>query len=275
MTRSVCGFSVRLYGPFCMMDEGRVIGGLARGSTHDLCLYLLHSIGNTVRRDKLADMFWTGSTQKSRASLSTALWRLNKHIRSTTPLEVMATEEVVWVERTGPVEFDRDRLSASIARVRRSRDPSRRLDPDLREELESALSDCRGEYLEGCEMEWARSEREVAETLRLEACRYLVEDARLGRRTNTAIRWVRAYLKLDPYHEGMHHALLELLVESGQRSRAILHYEELRRRLAGDLGVAPQDETTELRNRLVSQSQLPTTTGPAGQAVRIEALRSD
>ena len=249
---SSSGFAVNLFGPFRMVSDGKIMMGPTKGCTRDLLIYLLHSIGQVIRRDRVAEIFWNGSTQRNRASLSTALWRLNKAVSKVTPLRIEATDDFVWMECDTALRLDRDILQRCVAEAQRVRRHSHVLSDDLRQSLEDAVTACQGDYLEGCDMAWAANERDAATELQLNAYRYLADDARAAECGHAAIRWVQAGLDLDPYHENLHHMLMELYVATGRRGRAILHYESLSALLKDELGIAPQEATTTLRNRLIA-----------------------
>ncbi|NTU78781.1 MAG: tetratricopeptide repeat protein [Chloroflexales bacterium] len=65
-----------------------------------------------------------------------------------------------------------------------------------------------------------------------------------------AIPYARRWLALDPLHEPAHRALMALYGGLGQWSAAARQYEECVRRLADELGAAPEDETVALHARI-------------------------
>lgn len=243
--------SVHMFGPFRLVAQGRIVDGPSRGAARDLLAFLVDQPARAVRRERVVDLFWGEAPARGRAALSTTLWRLSKACEHT-PLAIRSTDEMVWVEGA---RADRHDLADALAAARAARNTSDSLDGAVRAALEGTLSACEGDYLEGCEMDWALAEREAARDQRLDAMRYLADDALARERPHAALRWVRAALAADPYGEALHHRLMELYVRTGRRARAILHYERLRDLLASELGMAPQPETTALRNRLISRGE--------------------
>ncbi|WP_090943870.1 ATP-binding protein [Nonomuraea jiangxiensis] len=65
------------------------------------------------------------------------------------------------------------------------------------------------------------------------------------------VRLARIVTDLDPFDEEAHRLLIASLAEAGNRAAALACYEDLRRRLAAELGVDPAPETRALRQALL------------------------
>jgi DNA-binding SARP family transcriptional activator len=61
-----------------------------------------------------------------------------------------------------------------------------------------------------------------------------------------AIRYARRWLALDPLHEPVHRHLMQLYAWSGQRAAALRQYSECEGVLREELGLDPEEETTQL-----------------------------
>jgi DNA-binding SARP family transcriptional activator len=57
---------------------------------------------------------------------------------------------------------------------------------------------------------------------------------------------------LAPYRESGYRLLMHVHAERGNRAEGLLVYDDLRRRLRDDLGVAPSGETQELHRALLA-----------------------
>src|SRR5262249_1583311 len=66
-----------------------------------------------------------------------------------------------------------------------------------------------------------------------------------------AIAMARRMLAIDPLCEEAHRDLMRLLAISGQRSAALVQYERCCRVLSSELGIAPEEETSALYQRIV------------------------
>jgi DNA-binding SARP family transcriptional activator len=72
-----------------------------------------------------------------------------------------------------------------------------------------------------------------------------------GPEMDATIRSGRRMIEVTPYREAGYRYLMEALERRGNVAEALLVYEDLRRRLRDDLGIAPGEETQELHRRLL------------------------
>ncbi|MEV0230606.1 BTAD domain-containing putative transcriptional regulator [Nonomuraea sp. NPDC050786] len=72
--------------------------------------------------------------------------------------------------------------------------------------------------------------------------------------SDDVVRLARIVAGLDPYDEEAHRLLMRALAEAGNRAAALTCYDELRRRLATELGVEPAPETLEVRRQLLPRA---------------------
>jgi DNA-binding SARP family transcriptional activator len=108
-------------------------------------------------------------------------------------------------------------------------------------------------FLPGEEADWVAETRRVVER-RLERSMELAALASLrigGSELDTAERTARALVAGSPYSEVGYRMLMETLAARGERARALLVFEELRRRLRDELGSTPSPETQELHRSLL------------------------
>jgi DNA-binding SARP family transcriptional activator len=62
----------------------------------------------------------------------------------------------------------------------------------------------------------------------------------------------RAAVELEPFRESGYRRLMQVLVKRGDRAEAVLVYQDCKRRLAEELGVAPSDETESLMRAVIA-----------------------
>ena len=118
----------------------------------------------------------------------------------------------------------------------------------------SAAAAYGGDFLAGLAAgEWAAARRDE---LRRSFESALLATGRLhaaaGRHQAAATAFRRAVAH-EPLNETAHRELMESWASLGETARAVRHYEELTRQLAGQLGVPPSAETTALYQRLLGQ----------------------
>ncbi|HCU48618.1 MAG TPA: transcriptional regulator, partial [Micromonosporaceae bacterium] len=109
---------------------------------------------------------------------------------------------------------------------------------------QEALACWRGPVLAGSD--GRVSVRPAADALRRErlaaACA-LADLAGEAGQQDQAVMWLQQIAVEDPLHEGVHSRLIVALAGTGQQSKALRLYRDMRKRLADELGVDPAEET--------------------------------
>jgi DNA-binding SARP family transcriptional activator len=186
-------------------------------------------------RSTVAGRLWPKVLDESaRVSLRSALAALRAAIGPAADEALPATRSEIGLGRRSEVwvdahEFDR-LLSAQRA--------------------EAALELCRGELLAGLDEDWVLAARDAHRAREGEALGTLASAAAASGDHATAIALARRRAALDPFDEGAHRELISLLVQSGDRSGALVAYQRFAERLARELGVAPSPPTRALAAEL-------------------------
>jgi predicted ATPase/DNA-binding SARP family transcriptional activator len=236
---------VRALGPF----EAQV-----RGEAYDpdrwswakpkeaLVLLLLHPEG--VTRDRLGSALWPDSPPtRMKNSFHVALHHLRKSLGRPEWIVLEADRY-----RLAPqIRFRLD-VSAFERAVRQSGE-----DPDR---LRSALALWRGELLEDeAPGPWVEEHRDRLRRLHVET--WLALGACLDReeRRDEAADCYRRALRLDELREDAHRRLMAAWAASGQRARALQHYDELFELLRDELQASPEPATIALYESLRSPGE--------------------
>ncbi|MFI7463721.1 ATP-binding protein [Nonomuraea sp. NPDC049646] len=126
-----------------------------------------------------------------------------------------------------------------------------------------ALALWRGEFLDGvCIGDapafagWLAEERGRVRTLLRDLLTQAGADG-----SAPVVRLARIVAALDPFDEEAHRLLMASLAEAGNRAAALACYDDLRHRLAAELGVAPAPETQALRRDLLPRRPAAATAG--------------
>jgi predicted ATPase/DNA-binding SARP family transcriptional activator len=82
-----------------------------------------------------------------------------------------------------------------------------------------------------------------------------------------AIPYARRWVALDPLHEPAHRCLMRLYAWSGQHAAALRQYGECERLLQEELGVPPDEETTQLFQAIKEKGELPPPVDRAGAPI--------
>jgi len=215
---------VRLLGELAIESDGERCEPPAPAKARGLLAWLALHPG-THSRSEVAGTFWPDVLEESaRASLRTALSAVRRSLGGAADAHLLATRESVglqdaWVDALAFAEL--------VAAGR----------------LEDALELGQGELLPSLDDEWARDARDEQRRRRAEVLAQVAE--RAGDPAE-AVRLARARLALDPLSEEAARALIERLVEAGDRAGALVAYDELRQRLRTTLAIAPSPATRAL-----------------------------
>lgn len=219
-----------LLGPPELALQGRPVG-IRAAKTRALLCYLAATPGPRPRSELAALLWGERPDANARGSLRLALSELRKEVGG-------------WLDITR----DHVRFLAGdgcfVDHGHLARTPT----------VAEALRLWRGDFMDGVEFcdapafcGWLESERGRARLLLRELL------LRAGSAPpDQFVRLARLVAELDPYDEEAHRLLITALARAGNRSAALACYDDLRRRLADDLGVEPAPETVAVRRALVT-----------------------
>jgi DNA-binding SARP family transcriptional activator/TolB-like protein/Tfp pilus assembly protein PilF len=203
-----------------------------------LLVYLGLSPRGSRSREHLADVLWGRSAdEQARASLRQTLSSLRKALGDGADLLEPGSDEV---------GIRRDRLEIDALEFESLANSVNHTDHERAAEI------YQGSFLDGFSLkeegfeDWLAFTRQQYGELAVQLFRRLAEHYRMLQDYETALRYARRLLTLDPLQEQTHRLLMELLARLGRREQALLQYDECERLLQKELGVAPADETRKL-----------------------------
>ncbi len=245
---------LRLLGPPDVTWDGQPVT-IPRRQPRAL-LYRLASQLQPLAREQLHFLFWPDHTERAaRRGLSQALYLLHEALGAARALvindEWIALDpQITWCDT---VEFAR--LGAEAG----AQDDAGRI-PLLRR----AVDLVRGPFLAGVsaphapEFEaWLMQERQAWELLYLAHLETLCADAAARGERAAAIAYAQRYLATNELAEPMHRRLIELYVQSGDRSAAIRQFERCMIILDRELGTSPMPETRVAYQQVFAAQPLP------------------
>ena len=230
------------------------------------------------RRDTLAALFWSDYDQtRARAAVRRALASLNKAL----PGSWWDTNrETIGLNYKNDPNFwlDINQFHAWLAECSaHGGHPVTDVCPACLDPLTEAITLYRGDFLSGFTLrdspEFDDWQFHQTENLRRDLSGALERLARLHvlqGNFDSAINASRRWLSLDPLNEPAHRQLMLIFAQSGERHAALRQYAECVRVLERELGVPPQDETTQLYETIkADQLSLPqwTYAPPQSQSV--------
>lgn len=222
-------------------------------SSQLLLAYLVLQRNRLHPRDALLDLFWSDyGPDRARNCLNTALWRLRR------ALEPLGKDQSTYLitSHTGDIGFNPEAncwLDVAVFENLADRvlkEPIESVTAGQVQELEKVLTLYTGDLLEGVYEDWALIAREYQRLLYIRSLDYLMRYFHCKAAYHKGIEYGKAILILDPLREDVHRSLVQLYMESGQRSLAVRQYETCRKQLLDELGIQPMEETRALYSRL-------------------------
>ncbi|ARX88917.1 hypothetical protein SMD44_08404 [Streptomyces alboflavus] len=195
-------------------------------------------------RSALAGMLWPEVTEaRARASLRTAMWRLNGTGSALTDTR----DGVLSLSRR--VRVDVQDLTAAAHHALSGDTPSA-----ARERLRTAYQVllCGRELLPGWQQDWVAFERERLHQLRLHALEALSARLVARRLYAPALEAALESTRVDPLRESAHRAVVSVHLAEHNLTEAVRQYETFRELLLRELGVEPSGQfSSMLRHALV------------------------
>ncbi|MGA4843459.1 AfsR/SARP family transcriptional regulator [Streptomyces sp. G45] len=193
----------------------------------------------TATRSALAGTLWPNATEaRARASLRTAMWRLN----GAGPALADVGGGVLSLGRR--VRVDIQDLTAAAQQVVTGAQVR------LRSAYHVLL--CAGELLPSWQQDWVSFERERLHQLRLHALEALSDRLLARREYGPALEAALECTRVDPLRESAHRAVVSVHLAEHNLTEAIRQFETFRGLLRGELGVEPSGQfAAMLRHALV------------------------
>ena len=211
---------------------------LPGGQARRALLYLAAHHDRIVRRDVLVDVVWPEQTpQDPEAVLSTLLSRLRPLI-APAKLEGSGGGVALRLPEGASVDLEDAETALVAAQAALAAGEARGAWADAAR----ALAVVEAGYLPEHDADWTRRPRELVAMMRVDA---LECQANAAARAGDGALLVageqagRRAVALAPLRESAHEALMNVLAARGNDAEALAVYEQLRRRLLDELGVAP------------------------------------
>ena len=260
-------FKLRLLGGFEL--EGGNGGRLPTRKSKALLAYLALSAGRPHRRDKLATLLW-GDKSDSRANhnLAQTLYLIRKTLASNSASPVNTDIQTVtlissWAE-TDVAAFEQQVAVGTV------------------EGFARAVELYRGDFLEGLYLqestfaEWLQGEKARLRKMALDALERLLLHQTGENDYAAAIESASKILALEPFHDKIQNALMQLYCRSGRQVAAIQQYRSYAEILKRELDIEPDEDTSSLYDEILREHtlQIEQTYESAGNHVSGLSIRS-
>jgi len=259
---SMANLKLRLLGRFRAESGTGEPLAIASKKGQALLAFLALSAGQSHHRDRLAMLLWSDRPDdRARHSLRQCVLTVRKGLGDDADAALRADDDGLSLD---PAAVEVDALVFAHLVEEGSRDALERAlalyDGDLLEDL-----NVRSEEFEA----WLRAERPRFRNLAVDGLTALAEQQAESGDAEAAIEACHRLLRLDPLHEPAHRLLMRLLAELGRRAAALRQYQVCAEALKDELGAEPEAETTQLFDRIRSQSYESADEGAAA-AERVE-----
>jgi predicted ATPase/DNA-binding SARP family transcriptional activator len=247
-------------GPLQVECDGELLT-IGRRKALALLAYLA-VLGKPHSRETLAAFLWPEADAKhASASLRNTLWSLRQVLDEGC---LIAAEDNIGLKPGADIWVDVAEFRRLLAGWASHDHGPDEVCSECRAFLTDAVALYRGDFLAGFTLpdspefdEWQYFE---AESLRRDlggALERLVALYAGQGEFEMAIAHARHWLSLDLLNEAAHRHLMKLYAHIGQRNAALRQYQECLRILEEELGVFPQEETTQLHETIRSGQKLP------------------
>lgn len=248
------------------------------GSNKALALLAyLATTGQGHSRDTLSVLLWPDSDQsRARTYLRHTLWTLKRALEdrwlhaSRGQISFQA-DASVWLD----VQIFRESITAAATHTH----PIGQICAACLAQLQKAADLYRDSFLAGFTLpdapaydEWQFFQAEELRQLFAGVLERLVQEYEARASYDTAIRYARRRLALDPLDEPVQRTMMRLYALAGQQAAALRQYQECVRLLEAELGVTPEDETTALYESIKARQLAPTQQSERHSTAAIDQL---
>ncbi|MFC7648935.1 BTAD domain-containing putative transcriptional regulator [Streptosporangium lutulentum] len=227
------------------------------GKARALFQYLLVNRDRLIHRDRLHEVLWPDSDDRSSSSLKVAVHAVRRVLGTYDRDDgfrlihqdhgYMLQAQNAWVDLE---EFERA--------FQRARDAWALKDHQRALEWFQTTADLyTGDFLASETGDWINEQRQWAQGLALRALAVLRADSLEREDWAAAMHWCRRIIALDPYHEDTYQTLMMIHGELGELGRARDWYELCRRRLSKDLDAEPAERTERILASLTRRRNRP------------------
>jgi DNA-binding SARP family transcriptional activator len=220
-----------------------------------LACYLFEFNGRMHRRERLADLFWSGiDPDRARSAMNTAIWRIRKILElgsKGAALHLVTIGDDVILEPSQTIQIDTHMLQNASKKMLGRTEFATLDDGDI-QAIRRAVDGYAGPFMDGYDDDWVLQERERLHCLFVRSAVELMRTATMQGQYEVALDFGRRILATDPLRESIQREVMLLLALNGQRVEAIRTYQRLMAPLKSELGIEPMPDTKQLYSDIVS-----------------------
>jgi len=221
-----------------------------------LLAYLAVESNRPHRREVLAELFWPElSDDHARSNLRYALFKLREGLKEkrNNTAYLQANRTNIRFNTKSDYYLDVEELGGALNKALKSRFTM------PIEQMEHLIALYRGDFMEQSTLtenelfyEWVCNKREIFHRYALILLSRLIEKYAGEGEYEIALHHAHRFIELDPLDESGYHKLIEILTITGKNTKAIEAYNNLSHLLGVELGIKPNEESTDLIRQLLS-----------------------
>jgi DNA-binding SARP family transcriptional activator len=246
---------VRLLGGFEVWAGDQQVGSFESQKVRALLAYLACQRRRSFSRDHLAGLLWPErEPETARHALRQAVYNLRSKLGDAGSSLIRTTHLEIGLDGAADFWLDVEAFEEALhaGNGRAAADPHH---------LSTAVQLYRGELLAGFFVkecpefeDWLVAEQTRLRETAVDGLRRLIENYRRRGEYRFGVHYARRLVAIEPLSEEAHRELMRLFALSGQRNRALAHYEELLNLLREELAVEPLPETKALYESILLQA---------------------
>lgn len=202
-----------------------------------LLAYLASDGGRARPVEPLVEMFWPGKGQKGKNCLNWAVSTLRSLFRTPSSNVIIRDADKLFLDPSVPRWHDLDELEEAIKDARKAEQEGQK--NKAWQHFRRAAELYRGEYLEGCYMDWALQRRTRISNVMADCYWRLAELSEAAEQMAEAETAINQLLTIQPHSQKGHLFKIEHLTRRGQPERAIEHYRRCEELLRLEYGLEP------------------------------------
>jgi LuxR family maltose regulon positive regulatory protein len=218
--------------------DGQLLGSTEWGGSalaRELFFYLLAN--SPQRKEEIGATFWPNL---SPGRMTSAFHAAKYKARHALGIEFVVFDDAGYVINPAvDIWYD----VAEFQRLLASAHARSSTDPDRVSDLQQAIQLYSGSYLTGSYAEWTTPLRDQLQTRYFDSIHLLIDIWLPQQQYQAALAVAQRGLDFDYYREDLHRVVMQCLADTGQATRALKHFETLRRRLLRELNTPPDPET--------------------------------
>ncbi len=251
---------VRLFGRLCFHCDDVQVMGLEQRKAQELLCYLLITRDHPHPRESLATLLWPESDLSSaRRNLRQVIWHLQSFldaIENDVACRLLLLEgDWIRLHPQANVWLDVAEFECAFNNTRGMR--GWELDEDRIHALQNAMELYRGDLMEGWYSDWCLFERERMRNMYSLMLDKLMGFCEANHEYDAGVAYGNMILRHDRAHERTHRRLMRLHYLYGDRTMALRQYNQLKKSLHEELGVAPCKRTKDLYLQICAEEAEP------------------